>query len=118
MLCYVRSHQARGPGEFGRTMAVAVDKPVVVAVMLDHCCCCCYVTTHTCAPPTLRCTQGFFGSLRLELADRGIKVTMVCPGPVLTDGQANAASGKAGQVVGKVLYTQTALLALPCLCVC
>ena len=115
MLCYVRSHQARGPGAFGHTMAVADNTPVVVAVMLDHCCC--WLTTHAFAPP-LRSTQGFFGSLRLELADRGIKVTMVCPGPVLTDGQANAASGKAGQVVGKVLCTHTASLALPCLCVC
>lgn len=68
------------------------------------------------ADRALPCAQGFFGSLRLEMADRGIKVTMVCPGPVLTEGQANAASAVAGQVVGKVLHVCACSDALPSRC--
>jgi len=51
---------------------------------------------------TKHAIQGFFGSARMELCDQGIQITLACPGPVLTDGQANAASGKAGATVGKV----------------
>ena len=51
---------------------------------------------------TKHAVQGFFNSLRMEVCDRNVQVTMVCPGPVLTDGQANAATGTVGKIVGQV----------------
>ncbi len=38
--------------------------------------------------------HGFFESLHIELADRGIKVTMICPGPVQTNLSLTALDGK------------------------
>lgn len=37
--------------------------------------------------------HGFFESLRLELAEKGIKVTLICPGPIQTDISKNALGG-------------------------
>lgn len=44
--------------------------------------------------------QGFFNTMRFELADQGISVTMVCPGPVVSEGSLNAMTSKVGQAVG------------------
>lgn len=45
--------------------------------------------------------QGFFDTLRLETADRGLVVTNICPGPVATFGSQNAFTGTPGQRVGE-----------------
>lgn len=37
--------------------------------------------------------HGFFESLRIELVDRGIEVTMICPGPIQTDISKHALDG-------------------------
>lgn len=42
--------------------------------------------------------QGFFKTLRLEVADRNVRVTLVCPGPVVSQGSANSATGSVTQV--------------------
>ena len=47
-------------------------------------------------------TQGFFNTLRMEVAGKGVKVHMVCPGPVQTP----YAKRQFGAVLGKV-YTHT-----------
>ena len=44
--------------------------------------------------------QGFFNTLRMEVADRNVSVTLVCPGPVVSDGSANAMTAKIDELVG------------------
>jgi dehydrogenase/reductase SDR family protein 7 len=40
--------------------------------------------------------QGYFDSLRFEIAGYGIDVTLICPGPVPSNGATNGFSGKVG----------------------
>lgn len=49
---------------------------------------------------TKHALMGFFNTLRLELAGRGVAVTVVCPGPVQSQGTQNAFTGAAGEAVG------------------
>ena len=44
--------------------------------------------------------QGFFDTLRMEVSDRNIQVTTICPGPVQSEGAENACTGVPGQRVG------------------
>lgn len=37
-----------------------------------------------CCCPEILFSQGFFDTLRMEIADSGVTVHMVCPGPVQT----------------------------------
>ena len=39
---------------------------------------------------TLLCMQGYFNALRMEVADSGVKILLVCPGPVRTELFSNA----------------------------
>lgn len=45
--------------------------------------------------------QGFFDTLRMEMAEYNIKVTMVCPGQVATSGSENSFTGNVGEKFGK-----------------
>eukprot|EP01012_Entosiphon_sulcatum_P014639 TRINITY_DN1964_c0_g1_i1.p1 TRINITY_DN1964_c0_g1~~TRINITY_DN1964_c0_g1_i1.p1 ORF type:complete len:320 (-),score=45.76 TRINITY_DN1964_c0_g1_i1:101-1060(-) len=47
---------------------------------------------------TKHAIQGFFDTMRMELSLRGISVTMVCPGPVVSDGSATAITASGGTV--------------------
>ncbi len=44
--------------------------------------------------------HGFFDTLRLEVAPRGVAITLVCPGPVQSNGAEHAFTGTAGVAVG------------------
>ena len=46
--------------------------------------------------------QGYFNSLRTEKLGTGIKVTILCPGPVFSDLLKSAATEKAGEVKSKI----------------
>eukprot|EP01118_Nematostelium_gracile_P007966 TRINITY_DN2615_c0_g1_i1.p1 TRINITY_DN2615_c0_g1~~TRINITY_DN2615_c0_g1_i1.p1 ORF type:complete len:335 (-),score=72.93 TRINITY_DN2615_c0_g1_i1:697-1701(-) len=48
---------------------------------------------------TKHALHGFFDSLRYEVVDSNIKVTLFCPGPVVSEGSQNAFSAKSGQTV-------------------
>jgi dehydrogenase/reductase SDR family protein 7 len=45
--------------------------------------------------------QGFFNTLRMELLDRDVKVTIVCPGPVVSKGAENSIMGSVEKRVGE-----------------
>ena len=45
--------------------------------------------------------ESYFNTLRMELYDRNIGVTLVLPGPVLTEGQSSAFTSKMGETFGK-----------------
>lgn len=45
--------------------------------------------------------QGFFDTLRLVVAGRGVGVTIICPGPVQSQGSVNAFTDTANGVVGE-----------------
>ena len=42
--------------------------------------------------------QGYFNSLRSEKVGTGIKITILCPGPVFSDLLKSASTEKAGEV--------------------
>ena len=42
--------------------------------------------------------QGYFNSLRIEKVGTGIKVTILCPGPVFSDLLKSASTENAGEV--------------------
>ncbi|XP_065175315.1 dehydrogenase/reductase SDR family member 7-like [Sycon ciliatum] len=44
--------------------------------------------------------QGFFKSMRMEVVDRNVAVTLVCPGPVVSQGSANATTGSMNEEIG------------------
>jgi len=45
--------------------------------------------------------QGYFDTLRMEMDEYNIKVTVVCPGQVATFGSENSFTGKVGENFGK-----------------
>ncbi|KAK3702757.1 hypothetical protein RRG08_042742 [Elysia crispata] len=44
--------------------------------------------------------QGYFDSLRIEMASNNIDVTIICPGPVFSNARLHAATGKMGEEAG------------------
>ncbi len=50
---------------------------------------------------TKHALHGFFDTLRLETATSGLSVTMVCPGPVQSQGTMNSFTEQPGVIVGE-----------------
>jgi len=51
---------------------------------------------------TKHALQGYFDTLRMEVADRNITISMICPGPVVSEGTENSFTAKSGINVGDV----------------
>ena len=61
-----------------------------------------FVASWRCCAATKHALQGFFKTLATEVCDRGVNVSLVCPGPIMSDPKAPARKvyGSTGLVDG------------------